>query len=225
MNFLSHYYFDKAKTNPLEIVGMLLPDLTRNADKSWNLHPEKLPAPVFGSKSQQAIMLGWQRHLKVDRVFHSSMFFRYHQHQLKLCIRESLNGTPIKPFFVGHIGIELLLDSLLITQNKVNVNDFYRHLAKVDLDEIRRFLKLNHIHDVEKFCSYYQRFLAEKYIYTYADVNQISHAIKNICKRIWPFTLSAQQEEAITLGLQDYKKTLSESFMVIFDEIDAQINR
>ena len=34
MNFLSHYYFDRDVTNCYHILGIVLPDLLKNADKT-----------------------------------------------------------------------------------------------------------------------------------------------------------------------------------------------
>ena len=41
MNFLSHYYFDRTETNCYHILGTVLPDLLKNADKTIVLHPEE----------------------------------------------------------------------------------------------------------------------------------------------------------------------------------------
>ena len=33
MNFLSHFYFDRNTTDPHQVIGMVLPDLLKNANK------------------------------------------------------------------------------------------------------------------------------------------------------------------------------------------------
>jgi hypothetical protein len=110
MNFLSHYYFDLDTTSCYFVLGTVLPDLLKNADKNLVLHPEKL---VHSNEAVNQIIQGWNKHLEVDRYFHSSEFFLHHSHQLKLELRPVIEGSPVKPFFLGHIAIELVLDNLL----------------------------------------------------------------------------------------------------------------
>ncbi len=224
MNFLSHYYFDKDKENPYEVFGMVLPDLLKNTDKSWNIHPEKSQQKTLANPNQEAILVGWKRHLEVDKLFHSSDFFKHHQHQIKLAIREVIVGSPVKPFFLGHISVELLLDNLLILEKLVSVENFYKQLAMVDPDEIKLFLQTNRIYDQDKFLRFFERFVSEEYVYSYADEAKITYALKRICMRLWPEPFTVAQETAITNRLIDYKKKLREDFIIIFDQIDAQIN-
>lgn len=60
MNFLSHYYFDRDINNCYHILGIVLPDLLKNADKNIILHPEKLHHP---DKNINSIIAGWNKHL------------------------------------------------------------------------------------------------------------------------------------------------------------------
>src|ERR1700749_3218337 len=103
MNFLSHYYFDRHVTNCYHILGIVLPDLLKNADKSIVLHPEKLHHP---NKAVNTIIQGWNKHLEVDRYFHSSDFFLTRSHELKNLLTPAIEGSPVKPFFLGHIALE-----------------------------------------------------------------------------------------------------------------------
>ena len=66
-----------------------------------------------------SIIAGWQKHLAVDRLFHSSDFFKMRSHQLKKALLPAIEGSPVKPFFLGHVALELILDNLLLTTAKV----------------------------------------------------------------------------------------------------------
>jgi hypothetical protein len=224
MNFLSHYYFDRAKTNSYEVVGMVLPDLLKNADKGWNAHPEKHEY-LFKSDDHLALLNGWKRHLAVDQLFHDSTFFKYHQHQIKLQIIETLKGSPVKPFFLGHISLELMLDSLLMAHQMINVDRFYTHLDHVETFVLEEFLIINGIKNTDRFFHFLEIFKKEKYLFSYINPEKITYALRRICMRLWekPFTL--EQETALTYSLLNYKKSLSEEFIFIFDRIDAQLNQ
>ncbi len=224
MNFLSHYYFDRKKYNPYEVFGMLLPDLIKNADKSWNIHPEKQKHLVLDYPNQSSILKGWNRHIAVDKQFHSSEFFKYHQHQIKLAIKEVIVGSPVKPFFLGHISLELLLDNLLILEGLVSVDKLYEQLAEVEKDEVKLFLQINRISDEAKFLKFFSNFMSSKYMYSYSEEEKITYALKRICMRLWTDPFTAEQEIAITQRLIEYKKELRKDFIIIFDQIDATLN-
>ena len=224
MNFLSHFYFDRYNRNPYETLGCLLPDLVKNTDRKWNIYPEKLNPEVFSNYSHQQILSGWKKHLQVDKLFHSSEFFLHHQHQLKQSLKVILNGSPVKPFFLAHIGVELLLDSLLINLGKIDVDNLYHQLTQVDEDVLNQFLQINRIEDVQRFDKFYKSFMKEKYLWSYADDHKISYSLKRICLRIWDHPFSADQENELTAVLGDYKIKLSQDFIFIFDFIAAKLN-
>src|SRR5882672_11051779 len=111
MNFLSHFYFDRDTDNCYLVLGTALPDLLKNADKTVIIHPQKL---IHANPSINKIIQGWNKHLEVDRYFHSSEFFTHHSHRLKLKLLPAIEGSSVKPFFLGHIALELILDNLLL---------------------------------------------------------------------------------------------------------------
>lgn len=223
MNFLSHYYFDRNKNNPYEILGMILPDLLKNVNKSWNIFPEKNPLVNSINAADIYLLNGWKRHLLVDKVFHNSEFFLYHQHQIKLQIKDIIKESKAKPFFIGHITLELILDNLLITQNKIIVDDLYKQLQKVNPTLLNNFLIQNGIKETEIFFKFFDMFIQEKYLHSYAQPENITYALKRVCMRIWnsPFTL--QQEKSLTEVIITYIKHLEEEFIIIFDLIESQL--
>lgn len=224
MNFLSHYYFDRKKNNAYEVLGMLLPDLLKNANKTWNPHPDKNELLFEKNQHHQEILIGWKRHLEVDKLFHNSTFFIHHQHQIKLCLKDSLIGSPIKPFFLGHISLELLLDSLLITENLIQIDSLYKALHQIENQVITSFLALNGISNPSPFFRFFEAFKKEEYLYSYAQTEKISYALRQICMRIWDHPFTASQEETLTTNLLSYKKELSKDFIFIFEMIDAALN-
>src|SRR5690606_20289303 len=95
-----------------------------------------------------------------------------------------LKNTPIRPSFMAHIGLELLLDHLLIQHKMVDVNVFYKLLELVDRETVQKFLTLCGYEDSEKFFKFYEEFLDAHYISTYKDLDQILKALIFICKRV-----------------------------------------
>jgi len=220
MNFLSHYYFDRDVNNCYHILGTVLPDLLKNADKTIVLHPEKLH---HQNESVNCIIKGWNKHLEVDKYFHSSDFFLTHSHQLKKELAPVIQGSPVKPFFLGHIALELILDNLLITTNKIDVYDFYDHMQSCDDAIIQEFLTFAGLADTTKFFRFFNGFKKDGYLHTYSETPKIAYALKRICMRVWKDPFTDENEEAINDVVVAYREHIYDSFMEIFNEIDSKL--
>ena len=218
MNFLSHFYFDREVDDCYHILGTVLPDLLKNADKTIVLHPEKLH---HTDSRVNSIIAGWNKHLEVDRYFHSSEFFLEHSHKLKILLRPAIEGSPVKPFFLGHIAIELILDNLLLTTGKVTADIFYDHLGGCETEVINEFLTFAGLKDTTRFFRFFEDFKSSRYLYTYAETQQIAYALKRICMRVWKDPFTATHEAAINIILSEYRTGLLDNFMIIFDDIDC----
>jgi len=220
MNFLSHYYFDRNVTDCYHILGIVLPDLLKNADKTIVLHPEKLHHQY---QSVNTIIKGWNKHLEVDRYFHSSEFFVTHSHQLKKVLAPVIEGSPVKPFFLGHIGLELILDNLLITTNEITVHNFYEHMSECDDGIIQEFLTFAGLADTTKFFRFFNGFKKDGYLHTYSETPKIAYALKRICMRIWKDPFTEEQESNMNEVVVEYREQLYNNFMSIFNEIENKL--
>jgi hypothetical protein len=220
MNFLSHFYFDRDTDNCYLILGTVLPDLLKNADKNIIIHPEKLQHP---DAKVNAIIKGWNKHLEVDRYFHSSEFFLTHSHQLKLLLRPAIEGSPVKPFFLGHIALELILDNLLLTTHKITAGSFYDHLDGCEAPVVNEFLTFAGLKDTTVFFKFYEGFKKSRYLFSYAETPQIAYALKRICMRVWKDPFTPEQERQMTEVLMRYRESLFDDFTSIFDEIDNKL--
>jgi hypothetical protein len=220
MNFLSHYYFDRDNTNCYHILGIVLPDLLKNADKTIILHPEKLH---HQNESVNCIIEGWNKHLEVDSYFHSSEFFTNRSHELKKKLAPTIVGSPVKPFFLGHIALELILDNLLITTNKISVDDFYEHLTGCDDEVIQEFLVFAGLSKTGKFFRFFNGFKMHGYLHTYSETPKIAYALKRICMRVWNDPFTEEHETDMNEVLVDYRDIIYDDFMQIFDEIEGKL--
>ncbi len=220
MNFLSHFYFDRETDDCYFILGTVLPDLLKNADKTIIIHPEKLQ---HTNSDVNALIKGWNKHLEVDRYFHSSDFFLTHSHQLKKLLAPVIEGSPVKPFFLGHIALELILDNLLITTNKIEAHSFYEHIADCANEPIHEFLTSADLKDTTKFFRFFDGFKRDGYLHTYSETPKIAYALKRICMRVWKDPFTEEHEDEMNDVLVTYREYLYDNFMVIFDEIDQKL--
>ena len=224
MNFLSHYYFDRNTKFSNLVVGIVLPDLIKNAKKDWNLHPEKLATKFDSPQNLNSIFTGWKRHILIDRYFHNSLFFTEHTKSIKLEIAPILQNSPIRPSFLAHIALEVMLDSLLIIDGLIDVDDFYSHLLKSDRHSISHFLELNQLKDTSIFFNFFDKFIESRYLHSYRETHKITYALNRICMRIWADPLNESQKLQLTTVLVSYLNQLRPSFMEIFVDIDSRLN-
>lgn len=223
MNFLSHFYFDRNTEDHYQVLGIALPDLLKNANKDWNIRPEKND-DAYTSLDLINLYSGWKRHILVDKYFHGSTFFFRHSRSIRKKISPCLAHSPAKPFFVAHIALEIMLDSLLLTNHILKASDFYAHLEQIDKTTLSRFLEINGIDAPEEFIRFLNNFLKSKYLDSYRKEQQIVYAINSICSRLWKNPFNEQEKANLTQALTEYMAELKYSYLSIFDEIDEKLN-
>lgn len=223
MNFLSHFYFVREYDDPYLIMGTVLPDLTKNHRKEWILHPGKHAQALGGTPETAALYKGWMLHLEVDRLFHSSAFFREHTIALRKAIAEIAGRTPFRPFFLAHIAYELILDSLLVTENQVDVPRFYRMLIRCKRSPVNVFLQQNKIRETSGFFSFLESFIASRYLESYRKPSNMVYALNRVAQRVWDAELSEEETEALTRLFAAYKTGLQRQYLDVFKEINNQL--
>jgi acyl carrier protein phosphodiesterase len=222
MNFLSHFYFDSTTTNPYVVLGTVLPDLIKNTNKSWTAHPQKHEY-LFVDDELKSILTGWKRHLEVDLIFHSSPYFFEKTKELKYQLLPILENSVVRPSFLAHIGLELLLDHLLIIHRKIKIDAFYDCLDEIDPSKLQDFLISCKIDDLDRFFKFFNNFKSSRYLLSYQQLGNISYALNRICMRIWEHPFNEQTTQQLTGVLELYKTQLEVDFMIIFDEIENRL--
>ncbi|WP_316750691.1 hypothetical protein [Pedobacter gandavensis] len=221
MNFLSHYYFERNNTDENIVLGVILPDLIKNAQKESNLYPLKEKHLFLKDPNQASLLKGWERHLEVDRVFHNSDFFKVQTAALKQLILPLCENSPVKPFFLAHIGIELVLDHILTTKGIVNINTFYEQLIKSDKKAVETFLSNCGVADTSVFLKFLENFISSRYLFSYQKIENISYALNRICMRIWPNPFTEAQTELLTEKLIIYRDAVEPEYLDIFKRIES----
>lgn len=220
MNFLSHFYFEKNNPDENMVMGVVLPDLVKNAQKESNLYPLKDRHLFESDNFQRSILRGWERHVMVDAIFHSSDFFRMQTGNLKQMILPILENSPVKPFFLAHIGLELLLDHLLTINGAINISTFYTQLSKTDRNALESFLRNCSASDTQVFFNFLDGFISSRYLFSYQKVENIAYALNRICMRLWDNPFTDQQLSLLTDQLNIFKESIAGNYDSIFDEIE-----
>lgn len=223
MNFLSHFYFERFTLSSERVVGAILPDLLKNVNKDYNFHPYRFEDILRANVDTFEIDKGWYTHVEVDRLFHGSPFFLSHSHQLRKILDPIVHDLPIRASFLAHIAVELLLDHLLIREEAVKVERLYDHLGGANLQAIRKYIQVIGVVDVEGFVAFYQQFVQWRYIFDYADLNNLSKSLFNISKRLWSFETTDAHHSQLTDALLDYRDRSMGDYKKIFRDIQDNL--
>ncbi|MBB2144141.1 hypothetical protein GM921_01475 [Pedobacter sp. LMG 31464] len=223
MNFLSHFYFERKNQDENMVIGTVLPDLVKNAHKDWNFYPQKKEELFTDDNQLNSLLKGWKRHLEVDLLFHSSDFFNAETAKLKKLLIPILQDSPVRPSFLAHIGVELVLDHLLVEDNIININSFYDHLNKVDDEFLNTFLKKCGCDDTDKFFGFLNSFRSSRYLLSYQKLENISYALQRICMRLWPHPLNETTVGLLNEQLVIYKTSIEKDYISIFNEIESKL--
>lgn len=224
MNFLSHYYFERHSHDPELVMGSVLPDLLKMAAKANLIHPMKHADELTIHPKVKSLYNGWERHIVTDKLFHNSAFFYDKTHELKLLLTPVITDTPIRPSFLSHIALELLMDHLLLLQNFVHEQDFYEYLAAADREAIARFLSICGVEDSGFFFRFFNSFMRSQYIGSYRQLDQVTYALINICSLLWDLDIADSQRKEITSALRSYVPILAKDYKSIFDVIRPKLS-
>ncbi|MNK12362.1 hypothetical protein D3C87_304220 [compost metagenome] len=223
MNFLSHFYFERNNPDENMVLGVVLPDFIKNAQKDYNLYPLKIRHLFEEEPHQISILNGWKKHIEVDQIFHSSPFFQQRTNELKQLILPSCENSPVKPFFLAHIGLELVLDHLLTVDGLVNINTFYDQLTRANKTALNDFLHTSSLEDTDVFFKFLNSFISSRYLFSYQKIENISYALNQICKRLWKNPFTEIQLSELTAQLDIFKDTIKTDYPSIFKDIEEQL--
>ena len=165
MNYLAHFFVDEKSNNPFYNTGLILPDLCRGYIKSF-----KLIQPDVSNLTLYSLHQGCMAHYYADKKFHASTFFENTLQLVLNLINKAPFSTQLKrKWFLAHVMTELLLDRILIKSNPTLVDRFYSNLQNCSLKDLRVFLMLYDIKELDNFIRHFNHFVGVAYIQFYPN--------------------------------------------------------
>ena len=181
MHFLSHYYVDRNKNNPLFAAGALLPDIAPHFTKTYNSRIRNkewdLDEPIV------SVHNGILRHYELDAVFHNSVVFKESCTYASTCMaNEGLDREKYRFWFLGHIVTEVMLDRQLILLYPDLVNEYYQLLSSVDINMLEAYVNIIAPGDEKsKILSKFIKFLDARFL---RNVENIDGAAEGIVRTV-----------------------------------------
>ncbi|MEM7040617.1 MAG: hypothetical protein AAF570_26880, partial [Bacteroidota bacterium] len=123
-------------------------------------------------------------------------------------------------YFIAHILLELLLDKVLIAHNPDLLAEYYAHFeVAAPFDVTRAGTETVVKHDLPNYESFLQKFLDNKYLYHYEELDHIAYILKRLLRRVGIQQSAFLDAEPFDRLMQDYEARLSTRYEIFFEEI------
>ncbi len=176
MNFLSHYYFDKSN-DVYYNVGLVLPDLCRTFCKG-SLQLDK----TFDTPEFNALKNGSIQHLRKDKVFHQSVYFKETQKAVSDIIDNEAQWP--RKWFLNHILVEIMLDRVLMDMHPTLCKAFYTDMQAADTKIIESFLEVCGVSDYAEFGHQFVKFNEYQFIFNYLHNEKLIIALSKVYQKV-----------------------------------------
>ena len=172
--------------DPYLLAGTAVPDWLNVVDRQARVRSKNAAQFTDHSNSPIArLARGIVRHHQDDAWFHQTPAFVELSYQFTMQIRDALPGDDgLRPSFLGHILVELLLDAALIQEFPDELHAYYDCLEQVDSELISRAINLMQTRRRVDMSIFLPRFLAIRFLYDYLEDAKLLFRLNQIMNRV-----------------------------------------
>lgn len=132
-----------------------------------------------------ALARGIQQHHADDGWFHETRAFAELSWNFTARIRDRLPADDgLRPSFLGHILVEILLDACLIAQAPQALESYYRALAEVDSHWLERAVGRMATGHPGSLGDFIPLFLRERFLWDYLDDGKLRYRLNQVMRRV-----------------------------------------
>lgn len=188
MNYLAHAWplLAADEPDPYELAGVAVPDWLGVVARRTKCR-SRAAAPYTSDADPRiaALARGVCRHHADDAWFHDSPEFGRLSLGFAKTIRESLDeAKTMRPWFLGHVLVELLLDDALAAREPGRLDRYYDAVGRVDpawvADRVARFAQ----RDVGRLADFIERFVEVRFLEDYADDARLTFRLNQVMQRV-----------------------------------------
>jgi hypothetical protein len=176
-NFLADPYF---------LAGTAVPDWLSVVDRRVRVRAKT--AASFAQDPDgclAAVARGIVRHHRDDDWFHRTQAFAEVSWQLTVLVRDVLSPDDgLRPSFLGHILVELLLDAGLIGDQPQILDDYYHALESVDVLAVSTAVNRMASRSTDQLTWFIPRFSEERFLYDYLDDVKLLFRLNQVMRRV-----------------------------------------
>lgn len=200
MNYFAHGR--RFTHDPYYLAGTAAPDWLNVVDRKCRAR-EKLAAPFADDTDPvlAAVARGVVQHHRDDAWFHQTQAFGELSLHLTILIRDALPpDQSLRPSFLGHILVELLLDAELIARHPDQIEAYYAALDALDPQAFTAALTRMTTKPPPLLESLIPRFSAERFLYDYAEDGKLLKRLNAVMRRVKLAELPPDFTEVLALA-------------------------
>lgn len=184
MNYLAHGR--KFIDQPYVLAGTAVPDWLNVVDRKCRARSKKaLPLCDSSDPIEAQIAAGVIQHHADDDWFHRTEEFNRLQWDFTKRIRDFLGkDSGLRPSFLGHILVELLLDSVLIEDDPDELNAYYAALNEVDGVLVQRTVERIAERPADRLDWFIGRFVEVRFLEDYPDDEKLLYRLNQVMQRV-----------------------------------------
>ena len=189
LNFLAHaaplLTGEADPLTPLTVAGTAAPDLLSVADRRVRLRERMLAAADPADARLAAFVAGVRRHLRDDGWFHATPAFAETTATLGVTLRETFGpGDGFRSGFLGHVGVEMLLDDVLRARLPGVLDRYYATFDALDPAEVQRCVNALHPTGTDRLAGVVAGFRDSRFLRDYAEPERLLYRMNQVCRRV-----------------------------------------
>ena len=188
MNYFAHAFafLDQPAPDPCFVAGTAVPDWLSVADRQVRLRARHLrPAVEDSDPAVAALARGMLQHLGDDARFHETRAFAESSLALTVASRDALGGEPgLRPSFLGHLLVELLLDAALIAAEPGRLERYYRLLDAVDASWVQEVVNRLAPRPTARLAMMICGFRRERILWDYLEDGKLLVRLNQVMRRV-----------------------------------------
>jgi hypothetical protein len=183
MNYLAHGW--RFTGDPYFLAGTAVPDWLCVADRRVRVRSKRAAQWLdHADKRTAALARGICQHHADDGWFHQTRAFAELSLEFSALIRRALPPDEgFRPWFLGHILVELLLDAALIEQHSRRLAAYYAALDEVEAAEVEQAVNRMAVQPTGRLAAFISLFRRERFLWDYTDDGKLLERVNQVMRR------------------------------------------
>jgi hypothetical protein len=184
MNYLAHAL--SSLDDPYFTAGTAMPDWLAVVDRRVRLRAKWVEGfQQDADPATAAVARGVRQHLRDDAEFHAGKAFAELAWELTVAARKTLHEEcGLRPNFLGHLLVEVLLDAALAAEDVSRVERYYQTLEAVDPHRVEAAVNRIGRRSTRLLAPFIPRFLAERILWDYLEDGKLMKRLNQVMRRV-----------------------------------------
>jgi hypothetical protein len=132
-----------------------------------------------------AVARGVAQHHRDDAWFHETASFAELSWGLTVFVRDALAPDPgLRPSFLAHILVEILLDATLIAEDPASLEAYYRAVERLDPEAVQSAVNCLAPTPCERLAEFVAAFCRERFLWDYTDDARLWYRLNQVMRRV-----------------------------------------